>query len=81
MWALFFPALHLFQHCCSVNNYIEQHNSMIEVNEDDFIVNTDHNIPADATDFVNSKGPVQEEEVAPSFFGSDLTMIHANEIE
>jgi hypothetical protein len=54
---------------------------MIEVNEDDFIVNTDHNIPADATDFVNSKGPVQEEEVAPSFFGSDLTMIHANEIE
>jgi hypothetical protein len=29
-----FPALHSFKHCCSVNNNIEQHNSIMEVNED-----------------------------------------------
>jgi hypothetical protein len=55
---LFFQALHSLQHCCSVNkNNIEHHNSMMEVNEDDVIVYMDHNIPADTTDIINSKGP------------------------
>ena len=61
MWPLFFLALHSVQHCSSVNNNnnIEQHNAMMEVNKDDVIVNTDHNIPADTTDVINSKGPEQ----------------------
>jgi uncharacterized protein YrrD len=53
--------LHSVQHCSNVNNNnnIEQHNAMMEVNKDDVIVNTDHNIPADTTDVINSKGPEQ----------------------
>jgi hypothetical protein len=52
-----FPALHVFQPCCSVNNNVEQHNSMMEVNEDVVIVNIDLNISADTKDIINSKGP------------------------
>ena len=61
-----FPALHSFQHCCSVNNNIEQHDVMMEVNKDDVIVNIDHNIPANTTDIVNSKGPEHQGDVVPS---------------
>jgi hypothetical protein len=52
-----FPALHSIQHCCSVNNNIEQHNSTMEVNEDDVTVIIDHDIPTDTQDLINSKGP------------------------
>ena len=58
MCPFFFQALHSLQHCCTVNkNNIDHNNSMMEVNEDDVIVNMDHNIPADTTDIINSKGP------------------------
>jgi hypothetical protein len=39
---------------------------MMEVNKDDVIVNIDHNIPANTTDIVNSKGPEHQGDVVPS---------------
>ena len=38
---------------------------MMLVNEDDAIVNIDHNIPADTTDFIISNGPEHKEDIVP----------------
>ncbi len=53
----------------------------MEVNEDDVIVNTDHNIPADTTDIYQLQRARALRGCSAIIFGSNLPMILANEIE
>jgi hypothetical protein len=53
---LFQRCIHFSTGAVLANNNIKQHNATMEVNEDDIIVNIDHSIPADTTDFSTAKG-------------------------